>query len=1099
MKAFIYHACSTLLLLHGLAACRQETGSLPRQPAPPGKPVPVSESVYYEKALVLADSALFDSANHCLEKAAVQYEAKKNWPAYLGCLHAISANLQQKGELAPAREYLDRALRAGVAHLGDTSAAVAQTHTHLGELLITQGQYAAADSLLRLGLRYSQKRFGRNHPATAQSVRALGQLHYVRGEYKEALANVTQSLEVYRQLFGEVHKEVAVCYKIMGNIYYQQQKIEDAHRVYNKSLAITTQSRGQNHPERGKLYANLGMVYYVLESSSTALTYYRRALKIYQGVSGEKSVPIANVYNNIGNIYEDAGDYERAISYYTNASSIFLEEFGNDYPLLSIIYGNIGVCFHNLGEIDRSIESYQKALTIVDEEAEPIGAASIYNNLGRAFGIKRDFGKALAYCNRALELYLSDRTDEEGFQLGLASCYSTIAEIYTTQKDFGRVISYYKKAVNAYAQIAGRDHPHIAEMHMQIGNVWLEKNHADSAHFYYDCALEALLPRYKSGSLPHPADLQGVPAKSQLSGVLAAKAGAYKKKYDENALDINPLKLSLDYFELATQVIDLLRHTYKGEEAKLFLSTRNDLIYQQGLETAAMLYQQTGNPTYMNKAFAFSEENKARVLLEVTKQIGAEYTVGIPDSVSAKESSSRSAIALYEKQMADARRDSLTNGPGIQQLQAKIAESKRNYSEFIERIEEAHPDYYRLKYSNTIASMQEVQKQLLPDQALVEYTLTDSLVYIFSITPAHCALSMVKNDSLAQRAQLLRVALKTEDKRAYAKEANALYTILVAPIKKQLKETKKLTIIPDGELSYVPFEILLKEKPESNSVAYANFTYLLKDYQMSYNYSATLLLENKSKPHLKAPEQFLGLAPSFKKATSPNDSTADFLPLPGARAEVVKIADKFDGDYYLDAAATKAQFKKMAPQYNMILMATHALIDDEHPNLSKLVFSYDQSQEDRFLYAYELYNLKLRAELVTLSACNTGVGKLQRGEGVISLARGFAYAGCPTLLVSLWPASDKPTSRIMQYFYEGLKKGLAKDDALYHAKLEYLDSVDEYQANPALWGSFVLVGNVEPISPTGLATVWLLFIGAGVGGLLLLVAGLPRLKRYANR
>ncbi len=1090
MKASIYYACSTLLLLYGLVACRQEPGSLPRQPAPPGKPAPVSERVYYEKALVLADSALFDSANHCLEKAAVQYQAKQNWHHYLKCLHEISANLQQQGKLERAREQLDRALRVGATQLGDTSAAVAQTQTHLGELLITQGQYSAADSLLRLALRYHQKRFGRNHPATAQSVRAIGQLHYVHGEYKQALANLAQSVEVYRRLFGEVNKEVAVCYKIMGNIYFQQQKIDDAYRMYTKSLAITTKSRGRNHPERGKLYANLGMVYNILESSATALTYYRSALKIYEGVSGEKSVPMANVYNNIGNIYEDMGDYERAISYYTNASSIFLEKFGNRYSLLSVIYENMGVCFHNLGEIDRAIESYQKALAIINEEIQSSEAASIYNNLGRAFGIKRDFGKALFYCNRALELYVSNRTDEEGFQLGIASCYSTIAEIYTIQKDFGRVIFYYKKAVDAYAQIAGRDHPHIAEMHMQIGNVWLEKNHADSAHFYYDCALEALLPRYTSGSLPHPADLQGVPAKSQLSGVLAAKAGAYKKKYDENTLDITPLKLSLDYFELATQVTDLLRHTYKGEEAKLFLSTRTDLIYQQALETAAMLYQRTGNPAYMNKAFAFSEQNKARVLLEVTRQIGAEYTVGIPDSVSAKESSFRSAIALYEQQMADAGRDSLTSGPGIQQLQAKIAESKRHYSEFIERIEETYPDYYRLKYSNTIASMQEVQKQLLPEQALVEYTLTDGLVYIFTVTPAHYALARVKNDSLAQRVQSLRVALKVGDKQAYAREANALYSVLVAPIREQLKGIKKLTIVPDGELSYVPFEILLKEKPERELVDYSRLAYLVREYQMSYHYSATLLLENKNKPNRKAPKPFLGLAPSFK----------DFPPLPGAREEVIKIAGKFGGEYYLDTAATKARFKTLAPQYNIILMATHALIDDEHPNLSKLVFfSNDSLQEDRFLYAYELYNLKLNAELVTLSACNTGVGKLQRGEGVISLARGFGYAGCPTLLVSLWPASDKPTSRIMEYFYEGLKKGLGKDDALYQAKLHYLDSVDEYQANPTLWGSFVLIGNAEPISPTGFATTRLLFVGAGVCVLLLLGAGVARLKRYANK
>ncbi|QMU30527.1 CHAT domain-containing protein [Adhaeribacter radiodurans] len=1092
-----------LLVIQILFGCEKRTALSSKPDSPQEKTSYQFEQNYYNNAITLSDSAHFDSSNILFQKAATQYYRKQEWHLYLRCKNRIGANYQLMGNLDKANQIFEKNLNFGLLHLPDSSAEIARTYNYLGELATFQGKLHKADSLLHLALNINHKLNNKDYYALAESLRGIGEISYKKAEYENALHALKKSLNIYQNHVGIQDKSAARCYMVLGNIYYQQQLVDSAFYMYKESLAIIVKNRGRNHPERGKIYANLGMISNAMGDGPQAIAYYQKALNIYKIVLGERNVNVAIVYNNLGNTYEDKGDYERAIAYYMNAVAIFLEQFGEFYPDLGVIYGNLGVSYYNLGYIDKAIESYRKALQIIGKVASPVEGAYIHNNLGQALAKKGQIKLALANCNKALDLYSSDSTEED-YQLGQASCYSAIAEIFMSQHAYDKANFNFEKSLRIYTQISGRKHPHVAGLLTDIGDAWLGKDELDSASFYYDQSIKSLVPHYTFRSTLSEADLQKVAAKNHLARALVAKAKTFRKKYDQNKSDINLLKSALTYYQLTTQAINMLRQSYKGEEAKLLLNSYTSNIYQQGLETATLLYELTHNSKYIDQAFIFSEKGKASVLLEVTKQIGAAYKAGIPDSIVAIEDSLRSRIAFYERKLAEVSSESSVKGTYISELQSKLAETKRYYAEFVERIEKTYPNYYSLKFSNTVARIKDVQKILVPSQSLIEFAFTDSLLYIFAISPTQYSLVRVSNDSLIQRVQLMRAALINENKQVYVKEAHNIYNSLLAPLEEQLKGVKRLIIIPDMELSYVPFEILLKEKPEPSRLDYSSLNYLVKDYQMSYHYSATLLLDNHNKKYQNAPKSFLGLAPSNQNIslakTVSNESVAlrgsvdSFPDLPGSREEVEKIAKMFRGNYYLNNAANKALFKSLAPQYNIIHLATHGLIDDEHPNLSKLVFySENKTEEDRYLYAYELYNLKLRAELVTLSACNTGVGKLQKGEGVISFARGFAYAGCPAMLVSLWPATDKPTSRIMQYFYEGLKKGLAKDDALYQAKLQYLNSADDNQSNPALWGSFVIVGNAEPLHKQ--SSKILPFLIAGLCLLVLIFAGLLKLKQ----
>ena len=187
--------------------------------------------------------------------------------------------------------------------------------------------------------------------------------------------------------------------------------------------------------------------------------------------------------------------------------------------------------------------------------------------------------------------------------------------------------------------------------------------------------------------------------------------------------------------------------------------------------------------------------------------------------------------------------------------------------------------------------------------------------------------------------------------------------------------------------------------------------------------------------------------------------------LPGTRKEIKAIANIIDGQYYYGSEAIEANFKKNASRYNILHLALHGEVDNEHPENSKLYFTKNKdSIEDNLLYSHELFALDIPAELTVLSACNTGIGKIAKGEGIMSLGTAFQYAGTKSLLLSSWEVSDQTTPTLMKYFYTNLKEGMNKAKALQQAKLQYLNAADINRTHPFYWGGFYLVGDHAPIS-----------------------------------
>jgi CHAT domain-containing protein len=300
-----------------------------------------------------------------------------------------------------------------------------------------------------------------------------------------------------------------------------------------------------------------------------------------------------------------------------------------------------------------------------------------------------------------------------------------------------------------------------------------------------------------------------------------------------------------------------------------------------------------------------------------------------------------------------------------------------------------------------------------------------------------------------------------------------LYSWLLQPISDMMAD-KRLIIVPDAVLGYLPFELLVnpsKLPNDQNDMRfYQDLPYIFYNHPISYAFSSTLKFASTSrKAHPSAglwayvPDYTLGVV-------SEEDSLASLRmqALPYAREEAESILKVWkNGKLMLSTDASKSNFLAFAPQAHILHLAMHAIIDDDNPLYSRLVFQQDSANPNSFeLNTYELYSLRLNASLAVLSACNTGSGILRYGEGVISLTRGFIYAGVPSIVMSSWEVNDKAGAVLMEYFYQYLHEGYPKDVALQKARIDYLEHVNMLKGHPFFWGAYMLIGDNQPIETT---------------------------------
>ena len=530
----------------------------------------------------------------------------------------------------------------------------------------------------------------------------------------------------------------------------------------------------------------------------------------------------------------------------------------------------------------------------------------------------------------------------------------------------------------------------------------------------------------------------------------------------EKTADKNYLKSALKSYRSAFLLADHIAATYESDEARLFLTKIKYLVHDDAIETALSVFTLTGDVKDLEQAYFFDQQNKASSLSLALHQNAAEKSAGISEVVNTERSSLRSAITRLSFKAAASVDAAVVSGLNNEITDHEIRLSRLNdslKSSSVSLSEDA----------GEVPSVHTIQQLLDDETTLLSYHLSEKNLLVFCISKKEFRYVKQTTDSsfFTNIKTLLRELHNVDGSRRYEgfNPATALYEKLIGSISLDPAAAKRLLIVPDDELSYLPFEAL---QP-------TNGKYLVESSAVQYLFSTALLHFNEEKK--KGPGQVLAFAPFT--------ATVKGIPaLPYSREEV----EGLPGEIFIGAAATKSRFLQEANKYDVIQLATHAAANDLRPEKSYISFYPGKSDSDQLLFSKEIYDLRLDSvDLVILSACETGDGQLVRGEGLMSLNRAFAYAGCPNMITSLWQATDKTTAFITKRLHRYLDEGDPKDIALQKAKNDLLKSNDfpPQLKTPNYWSHLVFSGNYTANKTTLPSGYLILMITALVAGLLL--------------
>lgn len=960
----------------------------------------------------------------------------------------------------------------------------------IGEILTATGKYPDAENQLATTFTIAEQKLGNTHVLVGETSHFRGINFRFMSQYARAVDLLKQAIAIRIDNLGDKHPEVAISYDELGIVYRFQGDYDRSITFHELAASILQNTPVDRDAELGSTYNNLAGAFWTKGDYEKSLDYLYKALPIWQSTLGPQHPRTAFAYSNIGILYAMKGDYERAIEFTNKALAVYLPTIGAENQQAGTAYNNLGEIYQLMGDYEKAIEFHSRGLEIrkkIFDEPHPEIVYS-YHNIATDYLKSGESVKALEFANKAISGNL--QVFGERHQR-LAESYQTSGLVYLETGEYQKALQAFNKALAIVEAIFKDYHPDIAKVYNYIGKTYQEKREARRAFRAFQLAIEANIPSLlNTGSHAIP-PLNDVLSEEQLLISLQQKADLLSQNPDLQGTEQQNLQTSLAFYQQAARLMDQMRIGYKASGSKLLLADKTNTMFEKAIQTAVLLHGMTADIEYLEAAFAFSEKSKTGILLESFSEAKARRFAGIPDSLLEKERRLRIDLTAYQQSLfREQLKKEQADSAKLHLWENKIFQLKLDYDNLLRNLERDYHDYHNLKYQLNAVTIPEIRREALDQStALVEYFVGENALFIFVVTGEEIALKQVaKTADFNTNIKNLRKGILNHDFHAYANAAHQLFNMLVQPISEEIAG-KDLLIIPEGPINYIPFEVLLTEPAvvKADIIDYRDLSYLLRKHRMSYAYSATLYTETQRRPRQSPEKDFLAFAPvfsaGFKGDTTGLELAAIYRAsnislqnatgyLPSSKKEVEGINQLFNDEYgffgrlfaqqsqvFLEKHASEKNFKNpSSANFRFVHLATHGFVNEEKPGLSGLLLSPDESSEDDgVLYLSEVYNLQLNAELMTLSACETGLGKIARGEGLIGFTRGFLYAGAQNLLVSLWKVNDASTSRLMIDFYKDMLGGNHKPAALQTAKLNLIKSDAKY-ADPYYWAPFVLIG-----------------------------------------
>ena len=923
---------------------------------------------------------------------------------------------------------------------------------------------------------------------------------------------------VYAQ---NIHHDEDSLILVKAQHFFESGKYDSSVLFYEQYLSFTTLSRHsysefqdrQTKAVTGrylKVLLHLGTSYNMISRPENALPVLNSGLTIAESKGIDRPVIKAMLFYQIGNAYLLKMDYKNSIRNYQNALALVR----NDDVLVMKINQNLGGIFFFTEDYDNAIEHYQKALVIksLRRSADPLTTAELLMNIGSAFVEKHEFIKAAEYFSKAetllkkinknelqkyarLSLSLGNllmktnnpkdaneqfRKAAHLYQLDMPSkpdemilLYSNIAQLCKRQKIFDSTVFYYNLAVSLIPDKSERYNLVLTNLYHNIGETYAMQKKWNIAIMYYQKALEILSPP-DSNSLITSALIIRNPGKSlEIFRIKQDRARAlYHLGLDDGSDDI--VLQSFNEYLSAIESINLINQEFGREGSRLLFNESVKDLYYGALETG--YYLSTHNFTELEEQlFLINEKSRSKILFSGFMDHIAKKLSGIPDSLLNKGKMLNDEISLCVKNLLIDPCLNVKETPDRYLFYLnKLIELRRGIDSLQIQYENSSPVYHKIKEQETVNAYTKIQQQLQPEEALLEYFIGDTSLFIFvarsdSLIIRRVPVSSYLNNEISKFSKEIRLA---EQQNLY-ESAHDLYYKLLLPVESSLLHIKKVIIVPDELLATIPFEALVSEieKPMNNS-SYGHPSYLLNNFEISYQFSSTLWFNSRREDRIDLETlDYAGFAPvtfsSGKNLSTNSNNTISFNSLPFSKNEIIDVSNlilKNGGKthLFLEHKATEKKFRDALKDYNIIHIATHSMINDQLPERSGLVFFPDKNEEkerstfEGILFLDEIFNLRINSDLLVLSACATGVGKITRSEGVLAMTRGFFAAGASNIIYTLWNVTDKHSRDFMVSFFEGIVAGQTYSGALRKAKLEMISKPET--SLPRLWAPYVLLG-----------------------------------------
>jgi CHAT domain-containing protein/tetratricopeptide (TPR) repeat protein len=981
-------------------------------------------------------------------------------------LRASSGSANARSALTKFEAALPLAVEAGNTMLaGDALTGIGRARQDLGEV-------AGAIELFRQALAKYAAAGAPDREAAALNHLALA--HNFRAERPQAIELLQRALVLARAT-GDIRTE-GVALNNLGLVHYDQREIEQALKHYLEALPL--HRRAGNRRGEAVALSGIAAVRDARGDTAAALQYLQQALAL-QRVAGTPR-DIATIINNIGAIYRALDDYPKALEMYREAIAQW--QAAGDRTNEGVTRQNAASALNAFGETQQAIDAYREALRLHRETAFVTGEVTILNNLGVLYSQLGDRDAAIATYDEALSKNRAgrNRVAEAGtlVNLGLAwlsrgdhqralsllrdarvlaqqisdplreaAAVTAIARVLAAAGDAGAAADAYREATDRHRALGSKRGE--AQARAGLGMVAAQRGDQAAALGHYEAARD--LYRLIADAGGEAQTLHRIAEAHQRLGKL------------DDALSASRSSRLLAESQRHRVASADLRSTYLGAVRA---------YYELEIDVLMQMHARTPEAGHDIEAFAVSERARARSLLEVLAEAGAAPTAGIDPGLVERERALAAAVSVKAE-----RRTRLLSGPhapaAADAASRDVATAIRELDDLRGRMRAAGTGYAALTDIQPL-SLPDVRRGLLDEHTtLLEYTLAGDRSYVWIVSATgHWTLELAPRQTIAAAARRFYDALKTPENNEWEAAGRALSALIFAPAADYLR-TERLVVVADGPLQYVPFAALPVRVQGRYEPA------IVRHEVTSAPSASSLVALRARSPRL--PSRLLAVIadPVFsaddvrvRRRAPAQASTRTAVPagpqpparLIGSRREAAAILNRARGINYraLDFEASRDRVLEGLSQYRFVHFATHAFFDSAQPELSALVLSLvDEAgaPQNGFLRLSDIYNLRLSADLVVLSACQTALGRDVHGEGLIGLVRGFMSAGAPRIVASLWKVDDRATTALMTSLYQSLLSATPQPAGTALRRAQLAVRAEPRWRSPYHWAGFTLQGD----------------------------------------